>query len=164
MSNNAIWPIHRILPGAITPGESGPGSNSNEGVLIPQNARTEALPSDDLVSYLVHLLGRDLTPLQWYSRCILQPSPTELSWEGDEPHLSVRVRVLLTGFASLVWSTASESTVFGLPDLAWSSRFLQPGQNFLNHLVNLQGSTVFSTFEQQIFLIASVALWPNSNF
>ena len=38
-------------------GQSGPGSNSNEGVLhIPQSSRTETLPSDGLVSYLDHSL------------------------------------------------------------------------------------------------------------
>ena len=33
MSNSSILPIDRTLSGAITPGQSGPGSNGNEGVL-----------------------------------------------------------------------------------------------------------------------------------
>ena len=41
--------------------------------------------------------------------------------------------VLLTRFDSRSWSTDLESMVLGLPDLAWSSKFLQ--QNFLKHLV-----------------------------
>ena len=42
----------------MTLGQSGPGSNGNEGVLlIPQGSRTGASPSDGLVSYLGHLLG-----------------------------------------------------------------------------------------------------------
>ena len=41
------------LPGASSPSQSGPGSNSNEGVIhIPQNSSiTGASPSDCLVSY-----------------------------------------------------------------------------------------------------------------
>ena len=39
------------LSGATTPGQSGPGSNGNEGVLhIPQSSSiTETIPSDSLV-------------------------------------------------------------------------------------------------------------------
>ena len=44
--------IDSTLSGASTPGQSGPGSNDNEGVLhIPQNSRTGASPSDGLRSY-----------------------------------------------------------------------------------------------------------------
>ena len=58
---STIWHIDRILPGATTPGQSGPGSNGNEGELpqIPQTScitRTTAL--DHLVSYLRHSLGK----------------------------------------------------------------------------------------------------------
>ena len=39
-------------------GQSGPGSNGNEGVLyIPQSSRTGASPSDCLLSYLGHFWG-----------------------------------------------------------------------------------------------------------
>ena len=59
MLNSSIWPIDRTLSGATTPGQSGPESNNNEGVLcIPQSSSiTEASPSDCLVSYPGHLLG-----------------------------------------------------------------------------------------------------------
>ena len=41
----------------FTPGQSGPESNDNEGVLyIPQSSRTGASPSDGLMSYPRHLL------------------------------------------------------------------------------------------------------------
>ena len=30
---SSIWPINRTLSGAICPGQSGPGTNGNEGVL-----------------------------------------------------------------------------------------------------------------------------------
>ena len=48
-----IRPIDRTLSGATRPGQSGPGSDGNEGVLrIPQSSSiTEASPSDCLVSY-----------------------------------------------------------------------------------------------------------------
>ena len=47
------------LSGATTPGQSGPGSNGNEGVLrIPQSSSTAGTsPSDCLVSYAGHSLG-----------------------------------------------------------------------------------------------------------
>ena len=68
--------MDRALSGAITPGQSGPGSNGYEGVLcIPQSPSiTGTSPSDCLVSYLGHSLGGGLTPLQRCSQCILQLS------------------------------------------------------------------------------------------
>ena len=60
------------LLGATTPGQSEPGSDSNEGILcIPQSSL-----SDCLASYKRHSLGGCLTPLQGCSRYILQPHPT----------------------------------------------------------------------------------------
>ena len=69
--------IHRALSSATTPGQSGPRSDGNEGVLrIPQSSSTAGTsPSDCLVSYPGHSLG-GLNPLQRSSRCILQPQPT----------------------------------------------------------------------------------------
>ena len=54
-----IWPIDRTLSGATNPGQSGLGSNSNEGILyIPQSSSiTEASP-DCLVSFPKHFLGQ----------------------------------------------------------------------------------------------------------
>ena len=67
MSKSCIWPIDTGLSGATTPGQSGPGSNGNKGVLrIPQiYIITEASPSDCLVSYPRHILVgvEDLNPL-----------------------------------------------------------------------------------------------------
>ena len=56
---SSIWPINGTLSGAITSGQSGPGSNGNEGVFhIPQSSSiTGASPSDCLVSYPGHLIG-----------------------------------------------------------------------------------------------------------
>ena len=73
------------------------------------------------------------------------------------------LQVLLTKFFFMVLSTALESTVLALPDLAWSSRFLQPEQNFLNHPFTVLWSTAPWPFMQQIFLIAFVALWLSLN-
>ena len=66
-----------VLSGATTPGQSGPGSDGNKGVLhiLQSYSITGTSPSDSLVSYSGHLLG-GLTPLQRCSRCILQPQPT----------------------------------------------------------------------------------------
>ena len=59
MQFSSIQPIDKALSGATTPGQSGPGSNGNEGVLhIPQSSSiTGTPPSDHLVSYPGHSLG-----------------------------------------------------------------------------------------------------------
>ena len=56
---SSIWPIERTLSGATTPGQSGPRSNDNKGILcIPQNPSiTGATPLDCFVSYLGLSLG-----------------------------------------------------------------------------------------------------------
>ena len=54
---SSIWPIDRTLSGATTLGQSGTGSDGNEGaLLIPQRSSiTEATPSECLVSYPAHI-------------------------------------------------------------------------------------------------------------
>ena len=66
--------FYLTLSGATTLGQSGPGSDDNEGVLyIPQCfSITGAIPSDCLVLYPRHSLwGVGLTHLQRCSQCIL---------------------------------------------------------------------------------------------
>ena len=65
------------LSSANTPGQSGPRSKGNEGVLhIPQSSNiTGTLPSDCFVSYPGHLMRGSLTPQQRCSQCIRQPQP-----------------------------------------------------------------------------------------
>ena len=77
MSNTSIWSIDRTVQGATTPGQSGPGSDGNKGVLgIPQSSSIAGtLSSVCLVLYQ----GRELegfTPLQRSSRCGRKPQPT----------------------------------------------------------------------------------------
>ena len=57
---SSILPIDRTLSGATTPSQSRPVSDVNKGVLhIPQSSSiTGASPSDCLVSYLGHSLGK----------------------------------------------------------------------------------------------------------
>ena len=55
------------------PGQSGPGSNGNEGVL-----RIPRASSDCLVTYAGHLLEKGLISQQRYSGHILQPKLTAL--------------------------------------------------------------------------------------
>ena len=59
MSNSSIWCLDRILSDTTTLGQSGPGSNSNEGILhiSLSSSITEALASDCLESYAGHSLG-----------------------------------------------------------------------------------------------------------
>ena len=55
---SSIQPVDRALSSATTPGQSGPGSDGNEGVLcIPQSSSIAGTsPSDCLVSYQGHSL------------------------------------------------------------------------------------------------------------
>ena len=51
MSNISICPIDRTLSGATTPGQSGPGSDGNDGVLhFPQSSSITGLVWFGLVS------------------------------------------------------------------------------------------------------------------
>ena len=73
-----IWLIDVTLTGTTPLGQSGPGSNENEGVLhIPQSSRTGASPSNGLVSYPEHSLGVNL--LNWRAAFGVFYSP---SWLG----------------------------------------------------------------------------------
>ena len=56
MSNSSVWPINRTVSGATTSGQSGPGSDGNEGALFFSQSSniTGASPSDCLMSYLGH--------------------------------------------------------------------------------------------------------------
>ena len=58
------WPTDRNLSGTITPSQSEPGSNGNNGELrIPQSSSiTRTSPSDCLVPYPRHSLGRGSYP------------------------------------------------------------------------------------------------------
>ena len=58
MQFSSIWPLDRTLSGATIPGQSGPESNGNEGVLriLQSSSITGTSPSDCLVSYLGQLL------------------------------------------------------------------------------------------------------------
>ena len=61
MWNSSIWPVGRTLFGATTTGQSGPGSNGNEGVLnVPQSSKTRASPLYCLMSYQEYSLGEVL--------------------------------------------------------------------------------------------------------
>ena len=63
---SSIWPIHRTLSGATTPGQSGPGSDGNEGVLLisQSSSITGTSLSDCLVSYSRTLVWGGLILLQ----------------------------------------------------------------------------------------------------
>ena len=72
------------VSGAITLGQSEPGSNGNEGVfLIPQSPSiTGTSLSDSLVSYPGHSMIGGLTPLYSCSRCIYSPNRQGNFFEG----------------------------------------------------------------------------------
>ena len=57
MSKSPIGPIDKTLSGATILGQSGPGSNGNEGVFhISQSSKARASSSDGFMSYSGHLL------------------------------------------------------------------------------------------------------------
>ena len=74
---SSIWPIDRILSGATTPNQSGPGSDDNNGVLcIPQSSSiTGTSPSDCLVSYPGHSLGESYLSAERQS--VYSPTPAD---------------------------------------------------------------------------------------
>ena len=65
-------------------------------------------------------------------------------WDADTLH------VLLAEYVSVAGSTISDSMVLGLHVLAWSSRSLQPEQNFFNYLVIVWWSIALLPFAQKI--------------
>ena len=73
------------------------------------------------------------------------------------------LQVLFTGFTSLVWHTASESTVLGVPDLTWphlTSKILQSVRSFYYHLITVLWSTAPSPVNNKDFWLLSR---PRSN-
>ena len=85
----SFWPIDRALSGAITPGQSGPGSNGNEGVLcIPRIFKAGASPSDGLMSYSWHSLVGVLLFCSDAVDIFYSPSQmdwTDLKWNHFKP-------------------------------------------------------------------------------
>ena len=86
---SSIWPIDRTLSGAISPDQSGPGSDGNEWVLcIPQiSSITGTSPSYCLVSYP----GGGSYPLQRCSWCILHPQVTRPAFPKG---ISLKVNII----------------------------------------------------------------------
>ena len=82
MLYSSICPIDRILLGATTPRQSGPGSDGNEGELwIPQSSSiTGVSPADCVVSYARHSMG-GILPICRDAVCILQPQLTTLIYK-----------------------------------------------------------------------------------
>ena len=73
----SIRPIDGTLTRTTTPGQSGAEGESNESVFrISQSPRTEASPSDGLVSYPRYSLGVGSYPLNRDTVCIIQPQMT----------------------------------------------------------------------------------------
>ena len=88
MQFNSIQPIDRALSGATIPGQSVPGSNSNEGVRGILQIITGTSQSDCFVSHQDTHWGWGLTPLQRCSRYILEPQPTGRSTSCIYIHLN----------------------------------------------------------------------------
>ena len=69
----SLWPIDRNLSGATTPGQSGPGRDGNKELFdIPQSS-SKASPSDYLVSYPEHSLGKSYSSVKMQSLYFADP-------------------------------------------------------------------------------------------
>ena len=90
MPFSSIQPIDRALSGVTTPGQSGPGSNGNEGVLrIPQSSSiTGTPPSDCLVSYIGHSLVGVLPSAELQS--VYSTAPADLATRWGESYPSIK--------------------------------------------------------------------------
>ena len=93
MQFSFIWPIDRTLSGTIAPNLSGPGSDSNEGVLrIPKSfSITATSPSDCLGSYPGHSLEVGVIPLNRNAVGAFYSS----SWLGKFPNLGLKTRPII---------------------------------------------------------------------
>ena len=78
MKFSSIQHIDRAISGVTIPRQSGPGSNSNEGVFsIPQSSSITGISLVDcLVSYKGDSLGVGFYPSAEVQLSILQPQPT----------------------------------------------------------------------------------------
>ena len=56
MPNSSIWPIDKTISGTTTTGQSGPGSDGNEGLLRISQTFSITEASDDLVAHQSHPL------------------------------------------------------------------------------------------------------------
>ena len=105
MHFSSIWPIDRTLSGATTPGQSGPGSDGNEGVLrIPQNfSITGTSPSDCLVLYPGHSLVGSYPSAEVQSVYSTAPADLEKSFVVKMTEVPSTKKLPLNFF----WSTAT---------------------------------------------------------
>ena len=89
--------MDRALLGATTPGQSGPGSNGNEGVLcIPQSSSTAGTsPSDCLVSYPGHSLGGSYPSAEKQSVYSTAPADWAIHLQGSFNAEAIFVEELL---------------------------------------------------------------------
>ena len=140
---SSIWPINMTLSSATTPSQSGPGSDGNEGVLcISQSSSiTGTSSSDCLESYLGHS-GRGYPSAEKQSVNSTAPDDWARSWrwwtilDCEMPNLCDTLQVLITGFASMAWSTASESS-FSPTQSCMIIKILAIESNFFHHLVTV---------------------------
>ena len=100
---SSIWPVDRALSGATTSGQSGPGSDGNEGVLcIPQSSSITGTSSlDCLVSYSGHSLGGSYSSAEMQS--VYSTAPDDWAIDSMTPVLKF----------CRVWSTSSLPLIQG---------------------------------------------------
>ena len=133
---SSIWPVNRTRSSATTSGQSGLGSNGNEGVLcIPQSSSiTGTSPSDCLVSYLGSFFQAAVVSILLYGcttwtltkrlerrldgnytrmlRAVLNKSwrqhPTRLQLYGHLPPITKTIQVRRTRHAGHCWRSKDE--------------------------------------------------------
>ena len=110
MSNSSIWLIDKILSGAITPGQSGPGSNGNKGYSVfPKTPHiTGALSSYCLVSFPGHSLGRSYPSAEMKS--VYSTAPADRAEQYHHHNVALYARISLTLSLSLSLSHYSSQS------------------------------------------------------
>ena len=72
-----------------------------------------------------------------YNFSAMDTPANDISLDSKIPNSLDTLRVLLTRFTSMAWSTSSVSILLSLPDVTWLSMLLQLEPNFLKYLLRL---------------------------
>ena len=79
---SSIWPIDRTLSGAATPGQSGPGSEGNKGIL--RIYQSSSFTGISLLDFLVLYLGHSLVKSYPSAEKQLVYSTASADWATNE--------------------------------------------------------------------------------
>ena len=143
MSKNSIWPIDRTLSGATSPSRVDLVAIAMKGYSTFHKAPRLDIRRQIVLCHTQDICWGILTPLQRCSRCILHFKPTRLLLKWGTIR---QFNILLprSWFASMVWSTASESTAL----IATREKFLELSRycTVINCTFTFRTANVFGYF------------------